>query len=102
MAIPSTPELMRPVLSAHADGAEHRLDALETRLALELGLSDAEVAQQQASGDRTFWQRVGWARNYLVQLHLLERAERSATRITAAGKDAVASNEPIAVPVAEW
>src|SRR5918996_2834065 len=100
MAIPSAPELMLPVLSVHEDGSELRLQDIVTHVGPAVDLSEEALAQRQPSGDLVFTQRVGWARNYLEQLGLLSRPTRGGTRITDAGREALALGEPIAPPPA--
>ena len=102
MPIPSAPELMRPVLAAHADGISIRLEQLVERVAPEVGVSEEERNERQPSGDFVFTQRLGWARGYLEQLGYLDRPSRRETRITDAGRRALDSDEPIPLPPADW
>jgi MoxR-like ATPase len=102
MPIPSAPELMRPVLAAHADGASVRIEQLVERVAPEIGISEQERNEQQPSGDLVFPQRLGWARNYLAQLGYVDRPARGETRITDVGRRALDSNDPIPLPPADW
>jgi restriction endonuclease Mrr len=57
---------MRPVLVAHDDGSQIRLEEILDRVAPAVGVSEEERAQRQQSGDLVFAQRIGWARNYLT------------------------------------
>ena len=102
MAIPSAPDLMRPVLVAHDDGSQIRLEEILDRVAPAVGVSEEERAQRQQSGDLVFAQRIGWARNYLESRGLLDRPIRGQSRITDAGRQALASGEPIELPPADW
>jgi hypothetical protein len=102
MAIPSAPELMRPVLAAHDDGSQLRLEEIADRVAPTVGVSAEERAQRQPSGDFVFAQRIGWARNYLEQRGLIDRPAYGQSRITDAGRQALASGEPIELPPADW
>ena len=102
MPIPSAPELMRPVLAAHADGISTRLEQLVERVAPAVGVSEEERNEQQPSGDFVFTQRVGWARIYLEQLGYIARPSRLETRITDVGRRALDSDEPIPLPPADW
>jgi len=49
------------------------------RLAPIFAVSERELAERQPSGDRTFEQRIGWARYELVDLGLIERPNRGET-----------------------
>jgi hypothetical protein len=102
MTIPSAPELMRPVLAAHADGAAFRLEAMAERVASDLGLSEEERNERQPSGDWVFLRRVGWARSYLEQLGYVDHPSRLETRITEAGRRALESDAPIPLPAVDW
>ena len=95
MTIPSAPDLMRPILTAHEDGARLRLEDLATRVAPTVGVSEDERTQRQPSGDYVFTQRVGWARIYLEQLGLLNRVIPGEMQITDAGRSLLrASSAP--------
>jgi MoxR-like ATPase len=102
MALPAIPELMRPVLEAHAGGQALSLELLADRLAPELGVSEEERRAQQPSGDLVFVQRLGWARNNLVQTGVLERADDQTTRITQRGREVAAAGGPIPMPPNDW
>ena len=102
MAIPSAPELMRPVLAAHNDGSQLRLEEIADRVAPTVGVSVEARAQRQPSGHFVFAQRIGWARNYLEQRGLIDRPAYGQSRITDAGRQALASGEPIELPPADW
>ena len=62
MPIPDYQTLMRPLLAAYADGAEHKIADVRGALAETFKLTDAELAEMLPSGRaRTFMNRVGWA-----------------------------------------
>lgn len=102
MALPGITELMRPVLEVHEDGRSLRLDDIAERLVPVFGVSDEERRERQPSGDFVFIQRIGWARNNLLQMALLERVNGSMTRITTRGRELAASGDPVPVPPSDW
>jgi restriction system protein len=92
MAVPDYQSLMLPVLKAAANG-EVRISDVVTSLADQLGLSEENRAELLPSGrQRTFDNRVHWARTYLVKAGLLESTRRGHITITDRGRQALASN----------
>lgn len=102
MALPSITELRRPVLEAHRDGATLTTAEIIQRLVPVFGLTPDELRNQQASGDNTMTQRVGWARSDLVRQGMLEQPAPGAGHITERGREALASGEPIGPPPTDW
>ncbi|WP_298818564.1 restriction endonuclease [Chloroflexus sp.] len=95
MSIPDFQTLMLPLLRALADGQEHAIRDLVNHLATEFQLTEAELSQLIPSGKQPlFYNRVGWARTYLVKAGLLEMTRRATYRITARGQQVLASNPP--------
>lgn len=93
MAIPDFQTLMRPVLEAHADGADHERAPLRDAVAAQLGLSDEERAEMLASGrQRRFDNRLAWSLSYLAHAGLLERPRRGVTRLTERGQQILAEH----------
>lgn len=87
MPIPDYQTLMRPVLEAHADGAEHERAELNGALADRVGLTDHERTETLPSGrQRRFDSRIASTIRHLVRAGLLERPRRGVTRITPRGK----------------
>ena len=71
MAIPDYQSLMLPVLKSAAAG-EVRIGDIVERLAIELEISDGELAELIPSGKQTtFSNRVHWAKSYLKQAGLV-------------------------------
>jgi MoxR-like ATPase len=102
MAVPGPTELMRPVLEAHQAGDELRLEDIAERVAEAIGVSEEERLERQPSGDKTFVQRIGWARHDLLQLGLLDRADGNRSRITDKGSDLAASGAAVPSPPSDW
>jgi restriction system protein len=93
MAVPDFQTIMRPLLAAHEDGAEHEIAATRAILADEFGLSAEDRVERIPSGRVTTLQnRVGWAATYLFRSGLLERPRRAHYRITARGRTLLAEH----------
>ena len=93
MPIPDYQSLFLPVLQASADGNEHSTAELRDRIAAQLGLTPADLAQKLPSGKMPlFTNRVAWALVYLAKALALDRVKRGVVRITARGKDLLALN----------
>jgi len=91
MAIPDFQSCMLPLLQVAGDGDEHTLIEAVDRLAVTMGLSDAERELMQSSGHQPlFYNRVAWARTYLKQAGLLEYPRRGSLRITSVGSRVLA------------
>lgn len=96
MAIPDFQSIMRPLLEAHADGAEHINRELVATLAEKFGLSDNERREMLPSGGaRLFDNRVGWAKTHILNAGLIASPHRAVSIITDRGREALAQNEPI-------
>jgi len=94
MAVPDYQSLMLPVLIAAANG-EVRISEVVGALADELGLSQEDQAELLPSGrQRTFDNRVHWAKTYLTKAGLLQSTRRAHFQITDRGRQALASNPP--------
>jgi len=92
MPIPDFQTLMLPLLQLAADGKEHIIREANERLALEFNLSDEEKSHLVPSGrQRTFYNRVSWAKIYLTQAGLLISPRRAYFQITERGRQVLAS-----------
>jgi restriction system protein len=87
MAIPDYQSLFRPLLEAASDGKEHSIKELRERVAKKLGLSEKDLQERLKSGQSTFYNRLGWARTYLVKAGALESTRRGYVKITERGKE---------------
>lgn len=90
--IPDYQTLMLPVLREAADGEVSTRDVIET-LAAQYDLSDEEREQLLPSGkQRTFDNRVNWAKGYLKQAGLVRYTKRGFYIVTDEGKKVLAQN----------
>jgi restriction system protein len=86
MAVPDFQGLMLPVLRAAADGDVSAAD-LRSRVAAELRLTEADLAEMLPSGRQTtFANRTAWANVFLQRAGLLEKVSRGVYRITDEGR----------------
>jgi restriction system protein len=86
MAIPDYQSIMLPLLQLAADKQEHKMNEVTDALADQLELSDEERKVLIPSGTQAlFYNRVGWARTYLVKAGLLETPRRGYIKITDSG-----------------
>lgn len=84
---------MRPLLDVVADGEEHQVQTIRSRLAEHFDLSSADIEELIPSGRvTTFQNRVGWATTYLYRVDLLERPRRAVYRITDRGLQVLREN----------
>lgn len=90
--IPDYQSLMLPVLQSAEKGAVQTKDVI-VRLAEQFGLSPEERAELLPSGkQRTFDNRVHWAKSYLKQAGLLNYPERSVFVATGEGRKVLAQS----------
>jgi restriction system protein len=88
MAIPDYQSIMLPLLKLVADGNEHSLRETIEGLADEFRLSDDERKELLPSGQqRTFDNRVAWARTYMNKAGLLDATRRGYFRISQRGRE---------------
>lgn len=84
---------MVPVLRHLLDGYEHPSKEIIAALALEFGLSDADLAERIPSGYLTTWQsRVHWANTHLCQARAIARPRRGVHSITDRGRQLLAQH----------
>ena len=86
MPIPDFQTIMLPLLEFLKDGTEHAMrDATET-LANRFKLNEEEQRELLPSGlQRTFDNRVGWARTYMKKAGLIESKTRGRIQMTKRG-----------------
>lgn len=95
MGIPDYQSIMLPILEVASDRQDHSLREGIGVLAGQFGLTDAERNQLLPSGrQRTFDNRVGWARTYLGKAGLLESPRRGAFHITPRGLQVIEEAPP--------
>jgi restriction system protein len=91
MAIPKQTEIEMPLLHALVElGGQARPRDVYPLLEKQLGLSDADLTEQRIRGGSKWTNRVQWARQSLVSLGEVEKAEWGIWRITDAGRRRVA------------
>jgi restriction system protein len=83
------------LLKLTVDQQEHKIRDLTALLADQFALSTEERKTLIPSGTQPlFYNRVGWARTYLVKAGLLETPKRGHVRVTADGLKLIAENPP--------
>jgi restriction system protein len=83
-------------LKVVSDGELHAAKEVRNSIAIMMALSENDLAEMLPSGkQRTFDNRVAWARTYLDKAGLIETPLRGKYRITASGKTALQSGEKI-------
>lgn len=93
MTVPDFQTIMLPLLKVAEDGQEHSGHEFLEQLSRYFELGDEDLNELLPSGKQTrFYNRVGWARTYLIKSKLLEMPKRSVYRITERGKEVLASN----------
>jgi restriction system protein len=86
MPIPDYQSLMLPVLRVAEDRKEHTVSEMRQRIAVELNLSDDELAERLASDSQTvFANRIGWAVQYLKSAAAIRAVRRGVYQITDRG-----------------
>ncbi len=96
MAVPKFFEFFEAFLKVVNDNNLHTAKDVRNAIAKEMSLSDDDLAEMLPSGkQRTFDNRVAWARTYLNKAGLVETPSRGKYRITDEGKKALLSGEKI-------
>lgn len=90
MAIPDFQSVMRPILSAVADGRVRPLSEVHEEICRKFALTPEERQMRLPSGKQTIIRnRVGWARTYLKKAGLLSVPTRGSIQITDRGLQAL-------------
>lgn len=85
--IPDFQSIMLPFLNAILDGQEHSTNEINDHLANFFNLTTEEINKYLPSGSqKTFPNRVAWAKSYLKMAGLLETTKRGYFKITESGK----------------
>ncbi len=86
MAIPDYQSIMLPLLKLAGDQQEHKMSEVTDTLADQFNLTEEERKVLIPSGTQSlFYNRVGWARTYLVKAGLLDTPRRGYIVITEEG-----------------
>ncbi len=76
------------MLEVASDGAEHSLKEARDILVTRMKLAESDLAEMLPSGTQTkFYNRVAWAKSFLVQAMVLETPRRGYFRITERGRE---------------
>lgn len=92
MAVPDYQTLMLPIVRMTGDGQDHRISDLIEALCAEFRLTEEDLDQRLASGQRTIYNRTHWAVTYLTKARVLERLGRGTVRITDRGQQVLADS----------
>ena len=96
MPVPKFFEFFEAFLKVVSDGELHTAKEVRSSIANLMALSEADLDEMLPSGkQRTFDNRVAWARTYLDKAGLIETPLRGKYRITEAGRNALLSGEKI-------
>lgn len=83
--MPAYPALLLPVLLIMADGADHRVEEMRERTALEFELTPEELARKLKSGSTVFVNRVAFALAKLNMAKAINRVEKGIYRVSERG-----------------
>lgn len=93
MTVPDFQSIMLPMLQFLSDDHEHSIQETVDCLGNKLSLNEKDLSELLPSGKQTtFYNRVGWARTYLLKSGLIEIPRRSFFRVSARGKDVLKQN----------
>ena len=96
MSVPKFFEFFEAFLKVVDDGNLHAAKDVRNQLAREMVLTESDLSEMLPSGkQRTFDNRVAWARTYLDKAGLIETPQRGKYRITDAGRAALKSGAKI-------
>jgi restriction system protein len=88
MSVPDFQSLFKPLLELAADGKEHHMKEAKKIIASKLHLSEADLEELLPSGtQRTFDNRVAWAKSYFVQAKIFMSPKRGYFIITDRGRE---------------
>lgn len=91
--IPDFQTIMLPFMQILSDGEEHTTSETNQKLAATFGLTEQELNEYLPSGSqKTFPNRVAWAKSYLKMAGLIENLKRSSFKITDSGKIFIKEN----------
>lgn len=96
MSVPKFFEFFEAFLKVVDDGNLHAAKDVRNQIAREMALTESDLSEMLPSGkQRTFDNRVAWARTYLDKAGLIETPQRGKYRITDAGRAALESGAKI-------
>lgn len=92
MAIPDFQTIMLPLLEIAGDGEDHNIRDATIQLGKYFNLTEEEQAVLLSSGQQpVFYNRVGWAKAYLIKAGLLDNPKRGHFKLTPEGKKVLRS-----------
>ena len=93
MALPTYQGCKLPLLRHCRDGGTYNIAQLAGPIAQELKISADDLARLVPNGQRTyFYDRLSWAKTYMVKACLLEQPARAVFKITQRGLDLLATS----------
>ena len=96
MSVPKFFEFFEAFLKVVDDGNLHAAKDVRNQIAREMALTESDLSEMLPSGkQRTFDNRVAWARTYLDKAGLIETPQRGKYRITDTGRAALKSGAKI-------
>jgi restriction system protein len=96
MSIPDFQTIMLPLLRLYEDREEHSIHECNENLKNQFQISEEEMNVMIQSGKQTvFFNRVSWARTYLVKAELLKMTRRTLYRITERGEEVLRNNPEV-------
>jgi len=88
MPVPDFQSFFKPLLEFASDEREHSIKEAREWIANEMQLSEEDLKERLPSGtQRTFDNRVAWAKSYFIQAKVLESSRRAHFKITKRGKE---------------
>lgn len=88
MGIPDFQSFFKPLLDLASDQKEHSVNETREAMSKKMNLSEEDLQDLLPSGkDKTFNNRVHWAKSYFVQAKVLESTKRAHFKITDRGLD---------------
>ncbi|MFH0759853.1 MAG: restriction endonuclease [Bacteroidota bacterium] len=88
MAVPDFQSFFKPLLDLAADGNEHSIREARKWIAMEMHLGEDDLEERLPSGtQKTFDNRVAWAKSYFVQAKVFESSKRAHFKITDRGRE---------------
>ncbi len=96
MAIPKYNDMYREFLEALEDGKAHSVKEVRLEIGSKFKLTEKELTEMLPSGrQRTFDNRVGWCRTYLMKADLIMSPAKAQVMITDQGKQLLRKNKTI-------
>jgi restriction system protein len=87
MPVPDYQSFFRPLLEFAADGKEHSMREARDALTVSMKITEQDLQERLPSGtQRTFDNRLAWAKTYLAQAKTLDTPRRGVFRITERGR----------------